>query len=109
MKHALGMIAFVLALVAIFASANALYLSGAALILASFAAYRGEKGFSLIAPFVVIADVFFLNPQTVTVINKSKDVLVLWVLLIVFLALPFISAALNATGAFDFSERVKHH
>jgi hypothetical protein len=109
MRHVFGMIAFALAMFAFFSPQEAIYTSGSALVIASLAAYRGEKLFSLTAPLVVAANVFYFNPQIVTMINKSKDVLVLWVLVILFLATPFVAAALHASGAFDFRERAKHH
>jgi len=108
MKTVLGIAALALAMIAIVVPHNGLYLSGAALLLGGLAALAGEKSFAAATPVVIAVNLFFLSPYTLEMINKSRDVLMLWVLVVVFLAIPFIAMALSSSGAFDFSERKGH-
>ncbi len=109
MRTFFGVAALALAMIAIVVPHNGLHLSLAALALGAVAALAGAKSFAAATPVVAAVNLFFLSPSTLEAINRSTDVLMMWVLVVVALALPFIAIALNSSGAFDFSERKGHH
>jgi hypothetical protein len=109
MKHFLGIAALALAMIAVLVPQHALYVSLAALALGGLAGLAGEKPFSAATSAVAVINLFIINPGLLDAINKSKDVLTLWVVMVVFLVLPFVGMALNSSGTFDFSERKGHH
>ena len=101
MGKALGISAFVLALIAVFTPFFGLYVTFIALVLATIGALAGDKVFSLVTVVIGFVNTFLLSPFSVMMLFGAQDQAgntPLLTVTIVLLVAPIIAIFLNATG-----------
>lgn len=101
MAKGFGIAALVVAIIAIFVPFYGIHLSGIALILAALAALAGDRAFAVATPIIAAANAYFLTPAlwlAMKGLEQSGGSSGLLLLILAFLAAPFVAIALNASG-----------
>ena len=101
MKVGFGIAGLVIAILGIFSPLTySLYVGAAALILVSIGALAGERALAVATALIVAANLFLFSPVTMAWLTDDgpHNGRYLWVVIIIFLAMPFIAIALNASG-----------
>jgi hypothetical protein len=97
MAKGFGIVALVMAIIAIFIPFYGIYISIIALIFAVMAALAGDRIFATATPLIVLVNTFFLSPMTRAALSGSEQ------LAVIGSAAPFIAMILNAVGRGLFS------
>ncbi|HEY6255791.1 MAG TPA: hypothetical protein VIY51_08360 [Xanthobacteraceae bacterium] len=97
MNKGFGIAALVLAIIAIFVPFYGLWVSGIACALAVAAALAGDRIFAVATPIIAGVNTYFLSPAISYVLTQDRTG---QLIVLLFLAAPFVAIALNAFGAF---------
>lgn len=109
MNKGFGIAALVLAILAIFVPVAGIVLSGLALLLAAVAALAGDRAFAIATPLIAGVNTFLLSPSVWMALKGSEQgggQTGMVIVILAFLAAPFVAIALNASGKIVLDRKV---
>jgi hypothetical protein len=95
MRQGFGIAALVVVILAIFVPLYSFIVSGLALILAAVAALAGDRPFAIATPLIAAANFLLLSPVALAYVDSHSGA---WLIVLIFLALPFAAISLNSSG-----------